>query len=32
LTLNLSSHIREKTEAAYALAAQRDKLLKDFWK
>ena len=32
LTLNLSSHIREKTEAAHARAAQRDKLLKDFWK
>jgi tetratricopeptide (TPR) repeat protein len=32
LTLNLSSHIREKTKAAHARAAQRDKLLKDFWK
>ena len=32
LTLNLSSHLREKTEAAHAHASQRDKLLKDFWK
>ena len=32
LTLNLSSHLREKTEAAHAHASQRDRLLKDFWK
>ena len=32
LTLNLSSHLREKTEAAHAHASKRDKLLKDFWK
>ena len=32
LTLNLSSHLREKTESSHARASQRDKLLKDFWK
>jgi len=32
LTLNLSSHLRDKTEAAHARVSKRDTLLKDFWK
>ena len=32
LTLNLSSHLREKIEEAHARVSKRDQLLKDFWK
>ena len=32
LALNLSSHLRDETEKAYARVSKRDQLIKDFWK